>query len=177
MKHDEFLTAIRSRAARIASGGSAMRGKGNKGCSKSARGALRDVNLRSFATSDAPVFRERLDAETQRIRSTLPVSARHWGLARKVMNIYLRDCFYTTYLEGEFDLSKAECLLELPLDYFTANELKHAFPRRSLPPWPGVKHLSPVENARFQAAASKLASTRGCARVHLDAFFWSLNRD
>lgn len=154
-----------------------MRGKGNTGCSEAARSALRDVDLRTFATSDATKFRDRLDAETQRIRLRLPAGARHWGLARKVLNIYLRDCLYTTYLEDKFELSKAEPLLELPLDSYTARDLKGAPSTRPLPRWPGVKHLSANENALFQLAALEIARARGFSRVHLDAFFWSLNRD
>jgi hypothetical protein len=169
----KFLDAIRSRTARLASGGSAMRGKGNTGCSECARAWLRELDVAPFATSHEAKFRARLNAETQRLRSHLPAGAQHWGLARKVLNIYLRDWFYTTYLEQKCSLKPAERLLELPLDREVVKALRKG---RKLPKFT-IKHLTPRDSILFQAAAEEEAAKRGVARVHLDAFFWSVNRD
>jgi hypothetical protein len=172
----KFLAAVRSRAARIASGGSAMRGAGNSGCSAAARAALRELDVAPFSTKDATTFRQRLDEETQRLRARLPRGAQYWGLARKVLNIYLRDCFYTTYLEREYRLTDAEQFLELPLDSVVATELRKG---RSdeLPRWTAIKDLTPKVSALYQAAATDEAAKHRIARVHLDAVWWSLNRD
>lgn len=153
-----------------------MRGKGNGGASEAARAALRQIDLAAFVTADDTKFRRRLDAETLRLQSRLPSGAQHWGLARKVLNIYLRDCFYTRYLYDAFGLQSVEPHLEVPLDRYVAAKLKEARPRQ-LPPWRGVRHVSPAESAVFQAAAQQEAEKIGLARVHLDAFYWSAARD
>jgi hypothetical protein len=123
------------------------------------------------------LFETALDRSTELLCSALPIKARRWGVARKVLNVFLRDCLYTSYLDAAFGLSEAEQFFELPLDSITVRELKRAAGRGLLPAWPGVKHLSPALNRRFQKAATSEASKRGVARVHLDALWWSVSRD
>lgn len=176
MKSSDFEQIIRSRAARIAAGPSAVRGRGNKGTATAARAHLRVLDLTPFGTSHADRFATALNHGTERLRGALPPRARHWGVARKLLNIYLRDCLYTTYL-SRFALSDAEPFLELPLDSVTAHHLKKAIGRGGLPPWPGVKRLTPELNALFQDAALQVAESKGIARVHLDALWWSASRD
>lgn len=93
------------------------------------------------------------------------------------MNIFLRDCFYTTYLSEAFRLRNAEAQFELPLGSVTARHLKKVAGRGALPPWPGVRHLSGTLSAQFQEAAETEARGRDIARVHLDALWWSSSRD
>jgi len=176
MKDAELLSAIQSRAARGAVGASAARGRGNAGVVRAARTYLRNANLRKFGESPK-LFERRLDQETDALRAALPRGARHWGVARKLLNIFLRDCLYTTYLEAEYRLRAIEKLLEIPLDSVTAKALKRASGRGCLPRWPGVRHLTPEVSAAFQAAARSEAARQGIARVHLDAFMWSQSRD
>jgi hypothetical protein len=94
-----------------------------------------------------------------------------------VINIFLRDCLYTTYLDAAFGLRKNEPYFELPLDSITATHLKRAAGRGKLPAWPGVKHLTKSLNAEFQKAAAAEAARRGIPRIHLDAIWWSVSRD
>ena len=176
MKTSDFEKIIRSRAARIAAGPSAVRGRGNRGTAAAARKYLRRLDLTPFATSRADRFATVLNAKTERLRRALPPRAQHWGVARKLLNIYLRDCLYTNYL-SRFALQKAERLLELPLDSVTAHQLKKETGKRALPPWPGVNRLKPRLNDRFQGAALRIAKSKGLARVHLDALWWSVSRD
>lgn len=134
------------------------------------------MDLRAF--SDHPRrFTAVLDQETLRLLADLPKAARHWGIARKLLNIFLRDCLHTAHLTDRFRLKKLEPQLEVPLDSITAKALKRSAGRGSLPPWPGVKHLSPAASEVFQAAAANEATRLGIARVHLDAVWWSLDRD
>lgn len=171
----EFLKTVQSRAARIAVGASAVRGKGNKGVVPAARSFLREMNLRPFGSRDEKAFTAALDKATNRLCAVLPPGARHWGVARKVLNIFLRDCFYTSYLMKNYRLRSAERLFELPLDSITVKQLKRAV--KGLPRWGGVRHLSPSLNRRLQEAAAEEARRRGIARVHLDAVWWSVSRD
>jgi hypothetical protein len=177
MDRARFLRAVRSRAARIAAASSAARGKGNAGAVKAARNYLRRMDLSAFGTDDATLFSVALNTRTGRLKRRLPLGARHWGLARKLLNIYLRDCLYCTYLNTEFHLARAEALFEVPLDSFTAGGLKQEAGRGSLPVWPGVRHLRPEVSAEFQNSASDLARGEHLARVHLDAVYWSMERD
>jgi hypothetical protein len=110
------------------------------------------------------------------LRTALPFGARHWGLARKILNIFLRDCFYTSYLVSTFHLDLAESFLELPLDSITAKQLCGVHSSRLLR-WPGVKHLTLSMSEQFQIVAADEARKLQIARVHLDAFWWSVARD
>ena len=177
MNQARFLRAIRSRAARIAAASSAARGRGNVGVVRAARKYLRKMDLSGFGTDDAALFSVALDTRTERLRRRLPRGAQHWGLARKLLNIYLRDCFYCTYLNTEFHLGRAEALFEVPLDSITAHGLKLVAGRGKLPVWPRVRHLSPDVSETFQRFATDLARREHIAPVHLDAVYWSMGRD
>lgn len=173
----QLLEAVQSRAARIAVGASTVRGRGNAGVVAASRRYLRGIDLEPFGRLAQNQFFERLGAATLELRDALPRGARHWGLARKVMNIFLRDCLYTTYLDEAFGLRKNEAYFELPLDSITAAHLKRAAGRGKLPSWPGVKHLTARVSTPYQEAASTEAAKRGISRIHLDAFWWSMSRD
>lgn len=174
MNKHKFLSAIQSRVARTAVGASAARGRGNKGTVVQVRSFLRALDLRPFGTSNSRAFLRQLDLQTESLRQTLP--SPHWGLSRKAMNLFLMDCFYNRYLAEAFRLQKAEHLLELPLDSFTAAKLV-SLPSVALPHWPGVKHLTPEVSGQFQQAATDEAVRLSVARVHLDALWWSVARD
>jgi hypothetical protein len=175
MSHQQFLRTVQSRAARIAVGASAVRGKGNKGVAAAARRFLRELSLRPFGSPDPKAFSASLDEATNRLLAELPPTARHWGVARKVLNIFLRDCFYTSFLSDEYRLGGAEHLFEIPLDSITVKELRRVV--TGLPRWTGVKHLSPLLSRQLQQAAANDARKKGIARVHLDALWWSAGRD
>jgi hypothetical protein len=172
-----FLKAIQSRAARSAIGASAVRGRGNTGVAPAARAFLAPLDLRAFGTDSPSQFARKLDRTTECLRAALPRPARHWGLARKLLNIFLRDCFYTAYLNTACHLNSAKNFYELPLDSITATRLKRAAGRGALPVWPRVRHLTPKVSAEFQRFAAELARREGIARVHLDALYWSVDRD
>jgi hypothetical protein len=177
MNPKQFLPIVQSRAARIAVGASTVRGRGNVGVVAAARAFLCRVDLAPFGCSDPTEFRRALDRQTKALCSALPKSAQHWGISRKVLNIFLRDCLYTTYLCETYYLGRAERLFELPLDSITATELKKAGPPGQLPAWPGVRHVTPELNDQLQEAADREAKNHGLARVHLDALWWSKNQD
>ena len=119
----KLLRAIQAKLARGAIGASSMRGAGSKGVVEAVRGSLINVSLRDFGTSDEATFRPALDDAMNTIIRALPKRARHWGLARKGLNIFLRDCLYTVYLREPFSLDRAEYLFEVPLDSITGKRL------------------------------------------------------
>ena len=162
---------LQRRAAHLAVGPSTVRGQG-PGVVKAAREFLTSrLDLARFGTGSEQRFKRELDRATERMLQALPPRGRRWGVARKVLNVYLRDCLYTCYLRVRYGLERAERFLELPLDSFTAEGLRDAV--GGLPAWRGVKHLTPQDSARYQMAASELAERRGFERVHLDAELWT----
>jgi hypothetical protein len=177
MQDQEFIQTIQSRAARIAVGPSAVRGRGHGGVSKAAREYLRAVRLSRFGTHKKHIFLRALDDGTEGLRLSLPKSAQKWGLARKIINIFLRDCAYTSYLADEYNLMRAEYFFEIPLDSITARALKKSAGRGKHPSWPGVVNVTQELNSIFQVAAQTEAKQFGIARLHLDALWWASSRD
>ncbi|HEX2209222.1 MAG TPA: hypothetical protein VHG93_16205, partial [Longimicrobium sp.] len=152
------------------------RGSGSVGVADSARAFLATLSLEQFSTDDPVRFRRRLDEATSRLRDHLPPPANSWGLARKCVNVFLRDAFYNYYLRTAFGLDLAEALYEVPLDNVVATALKREGRPGQLPQWNGLRHLTAPMSDRFQGFASELAAKRETARVHLDAILWTLNR-
>src|SRR5262245_3596643 len=166
--------AIRSRVARIAVSPSTVRGT-RSGTAKAARCFLRKLRLRSFSSLTREEFVRTLDRVTIRLQAALP--GQRWGVARKVLNIYLRDCVYSAHLRSTYGLGQVEPFCEVPLDSITAKKLRKSNKGAKLPAWPGVGGLTPELSARYQAVASQIAGARKLRAVHLDVFWWSEDRD
>jgi hypothetical protein len=177
MKQNELLHAAHSRVARLAIGPSTVRGKKSKGVISNVRRFLRSIQLQSFGVSDRAAFRRVLDRTTDRLARKLPKHSRQWGLARKVLNMFLRDCLYNFYLRREHSLHRVERFLELPLGSITARQVRQATRRKKLAAWPGVRRLRKTLSDEYQNAAQEIALKKGVARVHLDALWWSVGRD
>ena len=171
-----LIDALVSRAARVAVGASVVR-KSPAGTVRSGRAYLRSVLLEHFSTDDADEFVTVLDKETKQLQRALPKGARNWGLARKVLNIFVRDAVCNAHLRREFKLDRCEHLCELPLDSVVIGCLGDEVGRETLPKWTGVNDLKPAANAKFQEAARLAAKARGVDRLHLDSFWWSQSRD
>ena len=167
----ELLRAIQHFTARSAIGSSSMRGAGSAGVVECARTFMGRMALSSFGTRNRATFLNRLDRATTDLLILLPKSARRWGRARKGLNIFLRNCLYTSYLRDEYSLARAEEFFELPLDSITGSRLVEES-EGTLPRWETVRGLTPERSADYQAAAARLAAKRGVARVHLDAVWW-----
>jgi len=135
-----------------------------------ARSFLETIRLGRMGIKKGWEFRERPDRLTEDLRISLPARAKYWGLARKILNMFLRDATYNHYLRNEFNLDRAETRLEIPLDSAVATGLRRRSPRGSLPPWPeGLK-------ARGPRCVSAAGIGTGCGlrmdRVHLDTVLW-----
>ncbi len=104
----------------------------------------------------------------------MPRGARHWGVARKCLNLFFRDAIYNFYLRKEYKLAKFEKFLEIPLDSYVGHALHRQArdERRDVPPWRTVKGLTPEASAKFQAFASEIARRKRTKRLHLDVAYW-----
>lgn len=166
-----FLNAVQTRAARIAASSSATRNQG-EGVVASAREFLSGLPLGEFAECDHGSFEAWLNASTEQLASALPAGSRSWGLARKLLNIFLRDALYTSYLAEAYSLRKVEHLLEVPLDSISAGRIREYRGASEVPRWRGVKYNTPAVSAAYQKVASEMAVSIGIARVHLDTYWW-----
>ena len=126
--------------------------------------------MAQFGTNDQVAFRHILDRTTKRLARKLPTKGRSWGLARKLLNIFLRDSLYTGYLSRAYGLRAAEHFFEVPLDSITGKQIHKRVHEVSR--WKGVRQVSPEISAAYQAAALLLARKQGVSRVHLDAIWW-----
>jgi hypothetical protein len=112
-----------------------------------------------------------LDRQTDLLLDVFPRPARHWGLARKGLNIFLRDCLYTVYLREAFQLGNAEFLFELPLDSLTGRAVWETS-GKTVPRWTTIRALTPEVSRLYQQASFGAARELHTARVHLDALWW-----
>ena len=166
------IDSIQRYIAYVSVGASTVRGLRTKGVVAAARDALRKVDLSRYAETDKNTFGKILDLDTNRVKRKLPENAQHWGVARKVLNIFLRGCLYNVYLNKHYKLSKLESYFEIPLDSLTANGIRDATTAKPKPRWPGVKHVNAEINKTFQKLASEIANEKDTYPVHLDAIFW-----
>jgi len=172
----DLEAAIRSRVARVAVGASTVRGT-PRGTAEAARRFLGQLPLRSFRARNREVFIRTLDRETIRLQCALPAGGRRWGVARKLLNIYIRDCVYSAHLRSAYSLGRVEPFCEVPLDSITGEKLRESAAGARLPPWPGVGRLTPEVSAQYQRVATQIAKAYRLRAVHLDVFWWSEDRD
>ena len=170
----DFIHTVQHKVAISAIPPSTFRGS-KAGLVAAAREFLRTLDLSGFAVSDSKRFATSLDRMTVKFWKTLPRGSGSWGVARKALNLFLRDAFYNTYLRKRFKLLRAESCLEIPLDGVVAHRLRRLLPRK-LPAWPGVKLLTKEVSDAYQMAAMHEAHKMNLSRVHLDIYLWT-NRE
>ncbi len=168
----KFLRKMQTRIASVAVGPSTARGMGPKGTIATARKQLARVQLKSFEGLSQDRFRKHLDACTHRLVKALPNGARHWGSARKFLNIFLRDALYNCYLTKAYNLRSIESFLEIPLDKHVALSLADEKEGHELPEWKTVIRLKPKVSDTYQAVALNVAKRKRTKRIHLDLDYW-----
>ncbi len=161
--------------SQLAANGSSLRNQGAPGVVGAARTFLEGVDLGSFVASDSNGFAGLLDQTTDQLCSSFPEGARNWGAARKVLNLFLRDCLYNTYVAEAYGLLRIRTWLEVPLDSQVARGLLTSPLGNQLPEWPGLKYVTPAQNSQYQVVAASIAGSLGVARVDLDLWYWRQN--
>lgn len=175
MTRDELLKFMRRRVASTSIGPSTVRKLIPKGTIDKVRKYLFRPDLSVFSTHDVQKFASILDTQTERFRRG--GLGRHrkmrWGVARKCLNIYLRNAAYQYALRDHYQLERIEAFLEVPLDSHVAYNMCEKEPEASeLSGFKSVKRLDAQTNHHYQVAASVVARRLGIARVHLDLKYW-----
>ena len=168
----QLVENLRLRAAEFAVAASTVRGAGAKGVTRAARSALKSLPLRRFRVRSRSAFERVLESQTRRIQARLPRGARHWGVARKVLNIFLRSVVFHRHLCSAYGLERMEGWLELPLDRQVAEGVRREYAGTGLPPWKTIKGLTPEVSAAYQEAGRSIAAVRGAQPVHLEYYWW-----
>lgn len=161
--HPMLLTALRNLIARKTPSASSVRGRPPK-TTELAQGFLRSLSLERFGTSDQAEYRRQLNAATRRLAIKLP-GQNNWGLARKLLNMFLRDCCYNAYLRSAYRLGRAERFMEVPLDSLTIE----AIAKRTGLPRISLRQLDSVRSEEYQRAARDWAGGLKLRPLHLDA--------
>ena len=167
----DFIQTVQDKVAISAVPPSTFRGS-KAGLTAGVRNFLKRLDLSEFAVSDPKRFAARLERATSQMQLALSRQGVTWGIARKALNLFLRDAFYNTYLRKRFKLPRAEACYEIPLDGVVAKGLRRRFPKQ-LPPWPGVRPLTKKVSHVYQAAAMKEAQKMDLSPVHLDIYLWT----
>jgi hypothetical protein len=170
--NNELINALRRREASTSVGPSTARNMGPKGTIRAAREYLASLKLEHFAKKTEREFQAVLDRATSQFLRHLPRGARHWGAARKFLNIFLRGAVYNRFLCERYDLYRIERWLELPLDSHVANGLRREKGGHELPRWKTVIGLDKDMNQQYQEFAARVARRRKTYRVHLDVLYW-----
>jgi hypothetical protein len=171
------LAAIQRKVAISAIPASALRGQSAPGLIETARRFFHTLPLAPFGVTNGKRFASRLDEATLLLLKTFPRHARHWGVARKAINLFLRDAFYNQFLASKYRLSRAAAFYELPLDSITSKAIREFDDEWDFPKWNGLGHISVEESRMYQDAATDIAMEYDCERVHLDAHIWAAPRD
>jgi len=173
LTEDSFIPRMQKHVAGVSANSSSMRKAGAKGAVSAARKFLARLRLDQFTPEN---FDERRDTETEALRRALPRRARHWGLARKVLNIFLRDACYNRFLFAHFRLSQIEELLETPLDgnaHDGLREFSKATAKNRLPKWPRLRgEKQDYDKHRARAIEFARERCKGFAPIHADLLLW-----
>jgi hypothetical protein len=169
---DEHIRLLQRRVASVAIGASTARQMGPPGTIAVARSFLAETDLSILSRLVPPKYPRTLDRLTDDLVRALPVGGRFWGAARKYLNIFVRDVFYSRQLCEVFPLDHLENSLELPLDSHVARALQSEPEGKGLCHWKTIKNLEKSASDCFQEVASAVARRRGISRVHLDLLYW-----
>lgn len=172
----KLLDDIQRYIANVSIGASTVRGN-PKGTAAAARKHLLEIKLSRIPVKDEKRFKAWLNKETLSLKSALPKEAKHWGSARKYLNIFLRNVVYNRFLYDAYNLSGIESWLEVPLDKHIASSLYNESNKKELPRWKTIKGLSQSNSKKFQDFAAKIAVKKGINRADLDVIFWRRNSD
>jgi hypothetical protein len=170
------IEQYRERVANVVIGASTLRNQGASGVNTAVRTFLAHLDLLAFGQDTEAMFQGELDQQTEALAQSLPEGARHWGTARKAINLFLGEAYYHRVLCQEYELIRIATFLEVPLDGQVARFLREQAKKAGslLPRWNTIRNLTPECSREYQRFALEYASTlgEGWHRIHLDLIIW-----
>ena len=168
----KLIDKAKERIAKTSVGASTVRGQTKGTVAEARKYLIKNINLEDFVNPDN--FQNMLDKHTEilfeKLKNLYESAEKNkkrnppsWGLARKVLNIFLFEAAHNTILNRKYNLEeKIIPYLEVPLDYKNAERLKkHASDEDIELRWTNIKSLndesSIQEYAKFQEYAKKCA--------------------
>jgi len=168
------IELIQKRIANISVGPSTVR-RQPEGTAAIARKYLwQPIVIKHFSkVKNEKDFKNRLNTHTSKLKDKLP--SKSWGIARKVLNLFLFQAVQDINLNKKYALDKLINYLELPLDNTNGKNLKE-FAKKidgGNLEWKNISSLTPEINEQFQEYAKRCANwTYKCARCYLDVYWW-----
>jgi len=175
MSNREFLSVVQEFMALQAVTVSTVRGLRRRGKAlKNIREYLERLPLERLVRRDGQDYAHWLDVHTRRIQKKLGGRKEQWGVARKAMNLFMRQCLYNTYLSRKFRLARFQKQMEIPLDNRVARKLRaDAGKKNKKLKWKNLKALDRKTSQEFQEHAKDMAARDHLpARVFLDHYLW-----
>ena len=162
---------IPKRIANISVGASTVRGQPPKTVEIARNYLQSSINLKDFSNVSEDQFRTVLDEHTEKLKNELP--SHSWGIARKVLNIFLFQATHDIILNKKYTFDKTITFLEVPLDNRNAKILKKSAKSHGINlDWKNIKSLRPEVSKEFQEYAKQYASQKECERCYLDLYWW-----
>lgn len=93
---------IQTLLANVSTGASTAGSRGNPGVARAARGFFAHLQFGRITTNDERQFNAALDVATADLVASLPKEAHHWGIARKCVNVFLRNAFHNRFVFEPF---------------------------------------------------------------------------
>lgn len=173
----QFIDFVQKRIANISASPSAVRGQ-PEGTKNKAIKYLESIKLHDFSNiNDENKFKNLLDEHTALLREQLP--SKSWGIARKVLNIFLFQATQDINLNKKYALDKIIAFLEVPLDNPNAKTLMKIAKNNDKELYKGLKweSISKLEckmSMKFQDYATRYAKQKyGKERCYLDVYWWA----
>lgn len=103
-----------------------------------------------------------------------------WGIARKILNIFLHNVYFNEILRTEYNLGDIKDHFEVPLDSHVVGWLRRIAESTEpaiefIDPVPGTFYVHLVTddvNSKYQGLATKVARQLGTSRVYLDTYLY-----
>ena len=114
-------------------------------------------------------FQEILDKHTERLQNKIP--SHSWGIARKVLNIFLFEAAHNVVLNRNYNFDKIVPFLEVPLDNPNAQKLRK-YAKSGVLHWTNISSLKRDASMKFQEYATQYAQEHNCERCYLDLYWW-----
>jgi len=144
---------------------------------------LSSLNLRPLRQGSPSDFRTFLTRQTQSLirklssNSALPIPESYFGVARKVVNIFLHNAYYNQFLCEHFSLWRHVESYEVPLDSKVARGIRADSRSLGLAfepswEWSSLRAFDASTNQRYQELARAIAESMATYRVHLDDYYY-----